>query len=309
MPAECRFQVSIAHPVAPIRHFVHADDQNRVEPALEDAFAREIGKITDAIPAGDLAIQWDIASAVFEALERGEPTRFGNTKTEMYDAFAARIVRLADAVPEEADLLLPFLATGIPATGTRSNRRTCPDMVEMANRVSAGVARTIDLIHMPVPRDRDDRAYFEPLKALNVNPETKLSIGLVHHTDGVAGTRRRLDVAPRLRRRLSDRDRMRVRPAPGRNHPRTSGDPRGSRGHGLTGTIPRPTDPCLPPQPLQDLFVVRVFGRQDAVADEEIDIHQVAVELEVKRGVDDLHHVRSPAADGTPRSRRRRSPA
>jgi hypothetical protein len=66
-----------------------------------------------------------------------------------------------------------------------------------ANNVSAGISRTIELIHMPVPRDRDDDAYFAPLKDLRLRPETRISLGLVHHTDGVAGTRRRIATAQR----------------------------------------------------------------------------------------------------------------
>jgi hypothetical protein len=50
---------------------------------------------------------------------------------------------------------------------------------------------------MPVPRNRDDDGYFEPLRRLRLRPETELSLGLVHHTDGVAGTTRRLATARR----------------------------------------------------------------------------------------------------------------
>ena len=57
------------------------------------------------------------------------------------------------------------------------------------------IARPIALFHMPVPRDRSDDAYFVPLADLALRPETRLSLGLVHHTDGVAGTRKRLATA------------------------------------------------------------------------------------------------------------------
>jgi hypothetical protein len=48
---------------------------------------------------------------------------------------------------------------------------------------------------MPVPRDRADDAYFAPLRNLKLKPSTQLCLGLVHHTDGVAGTRKRLAAA------------------------------------------------------------------------------------------------------------------
>jgi hypothetical protein len=68
----------------------------------------------------------------------------------------------------------------------------------MANRLTDGIKRPIQLIHMPVPRDRSDDAYFAPLKNLRLKPATELSLGLVHHTDGVAGTRQRLAAAEKL---------------------------------------------------------------------------------------------------------------
>ncbi|HEX3160972.1 MAG TPA: hypothetical protein VHQ92_00190, partial [Pseudolabrys sp.] len=64
-------------------------------------------------------------------------------------------------------------------------------------RLSADIKRTIQLIHMPVPRDRNDDAYFAPLKRLRLKPETELCLGLVHFTDGFAGTQKRLATAER----------------------------------------------------------------------------------------------------------------
>ena len=69
------------------------------------------------------------------------------------------------------------------------------DMVEFANRLAKRISRSIQLIHMPVPRDRSDERYFEPLKRLRMQPETELCLGLVHYTDGVEGTLRRLATA------------------------------------------------------------------------------------------------------------------
>ena len=72
-----------------------------------------------------------------------------------------------------------------------------PDLrvvVRMANAANTAVTRPIDYYHMPVPRHRDDDPYFAPLSDLDVG-EAKLYLGLVHHTDGVAGARRRLATA------------------------------------------------------------------------------------------------------------------
>jgi hypothetical protein len=50
---------------------------------------------------------------------------------------------------------------------------------------------------MPVPRDRDDDAYFEPLSRLAMQPHARVSLGLIHMTDGQTGTERRLATAER----------------------------------------------------------------------------------------------------------------
>jgi hypothetical protein len=56
---------------------------------------------------------------------------------------------------------------------------------------------------MPVPRDRSDDAYFAPLKSLRLPPSTQLCLGLVHYTDGVAGTKKRLATAEKFVRDFS----------------------------------------------------------------------------------------------------------
>jgi hypothetical protein len=58
-------------------------------------------------------------------------------------------------------------------------------LVEVANTISTGARRQINWIHMPMPRNRTDEAYFAPLRSLHLHPETELYLGLVHFTDGV----------------------------------------------------------------------------------------------------------------------------
>ena len=144
---------------------------------------REIDAITADIPHDDVAIQLDIASAVFARLQRGEPTVYGRTKEEMLERFSSIVAELADHVPPEVELLFHF------CYGDSNHRHVVEpidmgDMVEMANRLDDKVARSIELIHMPVPRDRSDAAYFAPLRGLSPRPETGLALGLVHYTDG-----------------------------------------------------------------------------------------------------------------------------
>jgi hypothetical protein len=67
--------------------------------------------------------------------------------------------------------------------------------VQFANGVLARIHRPVQLFHAPVPRTRFDDAYFAPLQQLERPLETKISLGLVHYTDGVDGTRKRIGVA------------------------------------------------------------------------------------------------------------------
>ena len=104
------------------------------------------------------------------------------------------------------------------ATATSNHRHVVEptdmaDMVEFANRVSRQIARPIQLIHMPVPRNRSDDAYFAPLQRLELRPETELCLGLVHHTDGVEGAKRAAGRGEKIRRAFFHRHRMRLRPA------------------------------------------------------------------------------------------------
>ena len=179
-----------------IRRYFPEELQDALEPAFEAALLGEVGEIAAAIPHDQLAIQWDCASAVFATLERGEPSRFGSTREEMYQPLAERLARFGRAVPPGVDLLYHFCygnSNGKHSVEPSSTR----DAVIMANRIAAllGPTRPIQLIHMPVPIARDDEAYFAPLRDLDVGPETTIALGLIHLRDGAAGAQRRIAAA------------------------------------------------------------------------------------------------------------------
>jgi hypothetical protein len=196
IPAHCKFQFAFAHPLSVVRRFIVDEQQAAVHGPYEAALIAEIGKIAGAIPHERLAIQWDVASAIFATLQIGEPTRFGRTKPEMQQAFAQWNVRLGNAVPADIDLIFHL------CYGSANNRHSVEpvdlaDAVDHANRISDSIARPIQVFHMPVPIDRSDEAYFAPLQALRLRPETRLCLGLIHDQDGADGTRRRAAVAKR----------------------------------------------------------------------------------------------------------------
>ncbi|HEY3920355.1 MAG TPA: hypothetical protein VGL83_21390 [Stellaceae bacterium] len=191
-----RFQVDFAPAHSAVRSHVVDALLPALEPLYNDAIGRTVARIADAIPHDDLAIQFDVASAVFAVLQRGDFQAHGRSKDEAAANFAAILGTLGNSVPEGVDLLLHF------CYGDNNHRHSIEpmdmaDMVDMANRLRRTVKRPIDLIHMPVPRDRADDAYFAPLAALDRASETEIALGLVHMTGGIDGIKRRMATARR----------------------------------------------------------------------------------------------------------------
>jgi hypothetical protein len=197
-----KFQVDLAPAHSVLWLFLVEALHAPIDPTYNDALRREIDRIAAAIPHEELAIQFDVASAVFARLQRNEPSGYGRGKAEMQETFSRILVVLGNHVPPQVDLLY-HLCYGDSAHKHVVEPTDMGDMVDFANRVSGRIARPIQLIHMPVPRDRSDDAYFLPLRELRLAPQTELCLGLVHHTDGVAGTRRRLATARRHASRFS----------------------------------------------------------------------------------------------------------
>ena len=197
IPAHCRFQVDLVPAHSVIWLFLTDSLHAPVDPIYNAALKREIDKIAARLPHGEIAIQFDVASAVFARLERNDASSYGRDKAATLATFSNILIDLGNHVPRDIELMFHF------CYGDSNHRHVVEptdmsDMVAMANRLGQGMARSIELIHMPVPRNRTDDAYFAPLKGLKLKPGTKLCLGLVHHTDGVEGTRRRLAAAERV---------------------------------------------------------------------------------------------------------------
>jgi len=200
--AGTKFQVDLVPAHSVIWLFLVDALHAPIDPLYNDAVKREIDKIAAAIPHGELAIQFDVASAVFARLERNEASSYGRSKAEMHETFSAIVADLGNRVPAGVDLLYHL------CYGDSNHRHVVEptdmgDMVEFANRLTRAIKRPIDLIHMPVPRNRTDDAYFEPLGRLALRPETELCLGLVHYTGGVDGTKQRVAMAKKYTEKFS----------------------------------------------------------------------------------------------------------
>jgi hypothetical protein len=99
VPGHCRFQVSLPTPIAPISAFVARDDQSAVEPIYEARMLEEVALIVKAIPADQLAIQWD-TNVEFAMLEGVMPAWFDDVRAGIIE----RLLRLSRHVPAVVEL-------------------------------------------------------------------------------------------------------------------------------------------------------------------------------------------------------------
>ncbi len=192
IPAQYRFQVSLPTPLAPVGAFIVYEEQAIVQPVYERAMFAELGRIASGIPHDELAIQWDVAIE-FGLLEGAAITNYEHVKAGIIE----QLVRLGNQVPGDVELGY-HLCYGDAGHKHFVEPEDTTKLVDVANGISAGLKRSLNWISMPVPRNRSDDAYFAPLKNLQLHPETELYLGLVHYTDGVEGTRRRIEAAQRV---------------------------------------------------------------------------------------------------------------
>jgi hypothetical protein len=192
-----KFMITMAPAHSVIWPFLDDSLHAAADPVYNAALKREIDKIAAELPHDEIAFQFDVASAVFARLERNEASSYGRTKAEMQETFTNILIDLGNRVPADIDLLY-HLCYGDAGHRHVVEPTDMADMVEFTNRLMRGIRRPIQLVHMPVPRSRDDDAYFTALKDLKLRPETELCLGLVHYTDGVEGTRRRIAAAEKF---------------------------------------------------------------------------------------------------------------
>ena len=71
--------------------------------------------------------------------------------------------------------------------------RDLNDCVWLSNEAVRRVGRHVDYVHMPVV-PRPDDAFYAPLRNLEIG-DTRVFLGMVHHTDTIHDFRRRRDLA------------------------------------------------------------------------------------------------------------------
>ena len=188
VPPGLRFQVCLPTAMSSAYMYVSPrahDDYLRV---YERSLLRALADISAAIPHAELSIQWDICQEVL-VFENYFPSRPADYKARIF----ALLERLAAAVPADVDLGY-HLCYGSPADQHLVMPTDASVLAELTRAIVTAVRRPLGFIHLPVPRERDDAAYFVPLRGLRLPEGTRLYLGLIHHDDA-DGDRRRIDTA------------------------------------------------------------------------------------------------------------------
>jgi methionine synthase II (cobalamin-independent) len=187
---DMRYMVGLPTPLSVAIFYVEPGSRDLFEQAYGRALNQEFEKILEKVPAEKLSIQWEVVSE-FGLLEGLMENHLGD---DLLEKITTRLAGLVDLVPQdvEAGIHLCYGDSGhkhfIEPTDTRH-------LVDVANGVAKISTRPIAWIHLPVPRERDDAAYYSPLADLAIAEDTELYLGLVHDTGGKEATRRRIKTA------------------------------------------------------------------------------------------------------------------
>jgi hypothetical protein len=201
LPTGTKFQVCLPSVRVILNAHVLPEAVAQVAGPYTEAMKNEIARMAAAIPHDELAIQWDCTEPIaYEGATAGPADQSAAAQMQRSSGpgnrgtINASLAEYATYVPDDIEMGY-HLCYGDFEHKHGLQPPSLAVSVEMSNALAASVKRPIGWMHMPVPRDRSDDAYFAPLSNLKLKPETRLYLGLVHHTDGVEGTKKRIETA------------------------------------------------------------------------------------------------------------------
>jgi hypothetical protein len=198
IPDHVKFQVGLPSTVNGLAS-VKKDYQPLVEPYYEAALLRSARTIQDNIPHQDLAIQIDCAIdfAMLEGAYRKSDFAYMEPWFEpIEEGVLERLVRCARQIDPDVELGF-HLCYGDVANKHFVEPKDTAMIAKVIRRLHTDVTRKIGWIHLPVPKDRDDVAYLQPLAEVLpalTRDGTIIYLGLVHAGDE-SGTKRRIAIA------------------------------------------------------------------------------------------------------------------
>jgi len=182
IPAGVRMQLQYPTPLASVAGTIAPEDLPAVAPAYEQALFADLDTLLDRLPHDRVAVQWDIAvemGALEGAMGMAMPM----------DQIAPGIVRCLERVPDDVPVGL-HLCYGDYGHEHWKQPESLRMQVELVNAVTSATQRRLHFVSFTVPQDRDDSAYFEPVRDLRTGSDTELNFALVpyHPADQAAGT-------------------------------------------------------------------------------------------------------------------------
>ncbi len=187
---DVRFQVSLPTPAAVVTALVRGEGMFPVLAAYERAMIAEAQNICTAIPHDDLSIQWDVC--VEMVIWDGQPSIVPPLPNKE-QIIPASLGKLCDAIPADVELGI-HLCYGDFDAKHFIEPVDASAMVSLANAIARAAEHPLAFMHMPVPIERNDEAFFEPFRELKLDPDTEIYLGVVHD-DGPEATDRRIATA------------------------------------------------------------------------------------------------------------------
>jgi hypothetical protein len=185
-----RFQVCLPFPSSALNGFKVAfqEDYAVAGPAFEDLVSRELTRLTAAVPASELAIQWDVC---YEVLDLEGVIAWMGGGEEAWQRFAGPVSRLTRLIPAEV-LVGYHLCYGTFPEWPMYEARDLDLLVRMANFAIAHSGRKVDWVHIAGPKylRSEDERFFSPLASLRP-ADARIFLGIVLPIDGTSGLKRR----------------------------------------------------------------------------------------------------------------------
>ena len=173
IPAGVRFQVEYPTPLASIGGYIVPEQQQLLLPSYERAMFADLGRLLAAIPADEVAVQWDVA-VEFGVLEEA----FAPGGAQAFDAIVAALARCVDQVPAAIPVGL-HLCYGDYGHEHFMQPASLALQVRVVNAVAAAAARPVSFVSFTVPQNQREESYFAPLAELAADQDTELNFALV----------------------------------------------------------------------------------------------------------------------------------
>jgi hypothetical protein len=203
IPQNVRFQICLPSPYGVLAGHLKPELVNAIEPLYEQRFEETIDRIVESIPHDDFVLQWDLCFEM-TALEfdRGRLTEKRHQAyfaSPVLQGLVSRVLRLCERIPQDVKVAFHLCYGDLQHKHFIEPQDTSL-LVELANALLAfeSIRSRTEWIHLPVPKDRTDAAYFLPLVNLELNSTglkpPHIYLGLVHANDK-AGTQKRIETA------------------------------------------------------------------------------------------------------------------